>query len=94
MDPCPRLGEHALRVTSLFVPLAARLDAAMGANRTLPDDATGEPPRPGENVTDRLTGEESPQDVPAEAAERARQAERALTERHEADPPDRPISES
>ena len=48
-----------------------------------------------QGVTNRLTGEEAPDDVPAEALERAEEAELRVRDQHSAgDPPDRPISES
>ncbi len=48
-----------------------------------------------ESVTDRLTGEEAPADVPTEAADRAADAERRIRDQHaQGDPEDRPISES
>ncbi len=52
-------------------------------------------PRPDETVTNRVTGEETPEDVPAEAAQRAAEAERRIRDQHAAgEPDDRPISES
>ena len=48
-----------------------------------------------EGVTNRLTGEEAPEDVPREAAERARQAEQRISEQHTHDDPEnQEISES
>ena len=48
-----------------------------------------------DGVTNRLTGEEAPEDVPSEAAGRAEEAERRIRDQHTAaDPEDRPISES
>lgn len=48
-----------------------------------------------QDVTNRLTGEEAPEDVPAEALDRAEEAERRVRDHHSAgDPADRPISES
>ena len=48
-----------------------------------------------QSVTNRLTGEESPEDIPSEATDRAEEAERRVRDQHAAsDPPDRPISES
>ena len=47
------------------------------------------------DVTNRLTGEEAPEDVPSEAVDRAQAAERRVREQHDsADPEDAPISES
>ncbi len=49
----------------------------------------------GQEVTDRLTGEESPEDVPQEAADRAREAERRNSAQHtQGDPENQEISES
>lgn len=46
-------------------------------------------------VTDRLTGEESEQDVPREALEAAAEGDRHVDAQHlESDPEERPISES
>ncbi len=51
--------------------------------------------RPDEGVTNRLTGEEAPGDVPADAVDRAAEAERRIREQHAAgDADERPISES
>lgn len=48
-----------------------------------------------QDVTNRLTGEEAPEDVPSEALDRAQEAERRVREQHRSgDPDDRPISES
>ena len=48
-----------------------------------------------DGVTNRLTGEEAPEDVPQEAVERAREAERRISEQHaHGDPENQEISES
>ena len=46
-------------------------------------------------VTDRLTGEEAPDDVPREAIDRAAEADRRVDQEHlAADDPEAPITES
>ena len=63
-----------------------------GAGRSQRTEGTG---YVDEGVTNRLTGEEAPEDVPREAVERAREAEQRISEQHtEGDPENQEISES
>ncbi len=47
-----------------------------------------------DSATDRLTGEEAPEDVPSEAADGAENADRRVDRQHETDDPDAPTTES